>query len=142
MRVLWVFRNKTPPIFFIPSVFIVYRYLDLYNRPYLLYSLFLQSAGICGYSQVLVDIEDDIIRNTPQFPHPIKIEGRYHCIFFSSVTYSGYRGCWRSVGKCGISRQILRLKIKNISSAYVASPYAALLSHLLHFSSIPDILYV
>jgi hypothetical protein len=73
MRVLWVFRNKTPPIFFIPSVFIAYEYLDLYDRSYILYPLFLQSEGICGYSQVFVDIEDDIIRNTRKFPHPIKI---------------------------------------------------------------------
>jgi hypothetical protein len=75
MRVLWVFRNKTPPIFVIPSVFIVYGYLDLYDRPQLLYSLFLWNTEICGYSQVFVGIEDDITRNTRKFSHPIKIEG-------------------------------------------------------------------
>jgi hypothetical protein len=77
MRVLRVFRNKTPPIFFILSIFIAYGYLDLYDRPQLLYPLFLWSAGICGYSQVFLGIEDNIIRNTRKFPYPIKIE----CIF-------------------------------------------------------------
>jgi hypothetical protein len=72
-----VLRNKTPPIFFILSIFIAYGYLDLYDRPQLLYPLFLWSAGICGYSQVFLGIEDNIIRNTRKFPHPIKIE----CIF-------------------------------------------------------------
>ncbi len=75
MRVLQVFRNETLPIFFILSVFIAYGYLDLYDRPQLLYPLFLWSAGICGYSQAFVGIEDDIIRDIRKFPHPIKIEG-------------------------------------------------------------------
>jgi len=70
-----VFRNKTTPIFFILSVFIACGYLDLYDCPQLLYPLFLWSAGICGYSQAFVGIEDDIIRDTRKFPHPIKIEG-------------------------------------------------------------------
>jgi hypothetical protein len=70
-----VFRNKTAPIFFIPSVFIAYGYLELYDLPQLLYPLFLWSAGSCGYSQVFVDIEDEITRNTRKFSHPIKIEG-------------------------------------------------------------------
>ena len=74
MRVLWVFRNKTPPIFFIPSVFLAYGYLDLYDRPQLLYPLLWWSAGVCGYLQVSVGIEDDITRATRKFPHPIKIE--------------------------------------------------------------------
>jgi hypothetical protein len=75
MRILRVFRNRTPPIFFIPSVFIAYGCLELYDRPHLIYPLFVYSARICGYSQVFVGIEDDIILNTRKFPHPIKIDG-------------------------------------------------------------------
>jgi hypothetical protein len=65
-----VFRNKTPSILFILSIFIAYGYLDLYDRPQLLYPMFLWSAGSCAYSQVFVGIEDDIIRKTHKFPHP------------------------------------------------------------------------
>ncbi len=62
-----MFRNKTPPILF---VFIAYGYLDLYDRPQLLYPMFVWSAGSYAYSQVFVVIEDDIIRKTRKFPRP------------------------------------------------------------------------
>jgi len=65
-----VFRNITPPILCLFSVFIAYGYLDLYDRPQLLYPMFVWSAGSCAYSQVFVGIEDDIIRKTRKFPHP------------------------------------------------------------------------
>ena len=54
MRLLWVFRNKTPPILFIPSVCVAYGYLDLYDRPYLLYPLLLYGAGIAGLSKYII----------------------------------------------------------------------------------------
>jgi hypothetical protein len=87
MRVLRVFRNKTPPIFFILSVFIAYGYFDLYDRPQLIYPLFLWSTEICEYSHVFVGIEDDRIGNTRKFPHPIKIERIYIIVYFSAVSH-------------------------------------------------------